>query len=264
MNYSLEFKNAVNYCSDQNLFLGFGNPNGNVLLIGKEQAFDHIHEPGTQEFFNEILQNRQRENEINITAWKYNLENNFIPEWQNMPVGLTNPLYAWGSQLNLANKFKNGIGNSGTSNTYLKYQKLHQYLNNQKAKPEKISFQKDFFLTELNEIATKYSYAGKELKKIRNESIETRKNLLRMNFFKNFSITIIAAGHYPRDYGFDIEDIFDVKFNGETITIGSDYYNVHYSSDKSRILIHTRQLSMAVTDELIQAIAKECSPFFNY
>ncbi|NTE00492.1 hypothetical protein G6M26_23375 [Agrobacterium tumefaciens] len=263
MNYSLELKNVVDFCNTQHLFLGFGNPNGRVLLIGKEQAFDHIHAPGTEEFLNEILENRQRENKTNIAAWKENIENNFIPEWENMPIGLTNPLYAWGSQLNVANKLKNKIGNGGTSNTYLKYQKLHQYLNNQKTKSDRINFQKDFFLTELNEIATKYSYGGKELKKIRNESIEKRKDLFRMDFFKCFPITIIAAGHYPRDYNFNIEHIFDVKFSGETTVVGRDYYNVHYNSDSNRIVIHTRQLSMAVTDELIEAIAEKCSPFLN-
>jgi len=263
MNYSLKFKDAVDYAAEQNLFVGFGNPNGKVLVIGKEQAFDHINPPNTREFLDEILENRAKENYANLKSWKQNIQHDTTPKWDNMPVGFINPLYSWGSQLNVPNRVKDNIGNGGTSNTYLKYQKLHQYLNQQENKSQRINFQKDFFLSELNEIATKYSYNGKELKTIRNESIEKRKQLFKMDFFKLFPVTIIAAGHYPRDYGFDIESIFDVKFVGKTNMVGKDYFNIHLSSDHNRILIHTRQLSMGVTDELIKAIAKECISHYN-
>lgn len=261
MNYTLEFKNAIDYCTQQDLFLGFGNPNGKVLMIGKEQAFDHKSPPNTEEFLIEILENRKKENTRNQLGWITNFDKNITPEWDDMPLGLVNPLYSWGSQLNIANKVQNKIGNGGTSNTYLKYQKLYQYLTKQETKSDKINFQKNFFLTELNEIATKYSYSGKELKKIRNESIDKRKELFRLNFFRTFPITIIAAGHYPRDYNFNIENTFDVKFTGKPITVGKDWFNVHFSEDKKRILIHTRQLSMAVTDDLLKEIAKTCQPF---
>lgn len=266
MNYSLDFQEALTHCTVNNLFLGFGNPNAKVLIIGKEQAFDSKNPVGTEEFICEVIENRNRENSLNYNGWQKNINENFIPEWDNMPIGFVNPLYSWGSQLNIANKQRlntNGvkIWNGGTSNTYLKYQKFYQLLT-ERGKSDKINFQQDFFMTELNDFATKYSYAEKELSKIRAQSIEMRKELFKKEFFKTFPITIINAGHYPVEHGFDIENIFDVKFTGKTKTVGNLWYNVHYSADKKRILIHTRQLSMAVTDELLENMAKECRPFF--
>ncbi|WP_288869187.1 hypothetical protein [uncultured Capnocytophaga sp.] len=34
--YTQAFKEAVAYCKANNLFVGYGNPNGKVLVIGKE------------------------------------------------------------------------------------------------------------------------------------------------------------------------------------------------------------------------------------
>ena len=36
--YTQAFKEAVAYCKANNLFVGYGNPNGKVLVIGKEAA----------------------------------------------------------------------------------------------------------------------------------------------------------------------------------------------------------------------------------
>ena len=36
--YTQHFKEAVAYCKVNNLFVGYGNPNGKVLVIGKEAA----------------------------------------------------------------------------------------------------------------------------------------------------------------------------------------------------------------------------------
>lgn len=267
MNYNLEFKEVAEHCEKNELFLGFGNPNGKVLMIGKEQAYNNKQKVGTPEFIKEVIENRRHENQTNNAGWRKNLDEHFIPDWENMPFGFVNPLYSWGSQLNIGNKLKlndsgEKIGNGGTSNTYLKYQKFYQFLKKQDVKSDKINFQKDFFMTEMNDFPTKYSYADKELAKIRAHSIEMRKELFQKDFFKTFPITIINAGHYPIEHGFDIEKIFEVKFTGETKTVGNLWYNVHYSDDNRRILIHTRQLSMAVTDELLENMAIDCRSFF--
>lgn len=36
--YTQAFKEVVAYCKANNLFVGYGNPNGKVLIIGKEAA----------------------------------------------------------------------------------------------------------------------------------------------------------------------------------------------------------------------------------
>lgn len=263
MPYTPEFRKTLNHCRKHNLFLGFGNPNAKILILGKEQAYNNKAIVGTPEFIKEILVNREKENEKNIKGWEKNLEENTIPDWDNMPEwhqilpDSINPFYNWGSQLNRPNRDKNG----GTSNTYLKYQKFYQFLNGT-GKSEKINFLKDFFISELNDVPTKYSYPDKALREIRQKSIEERKVLFEDSFFKKFPITIIAAGHYPRDYGFDIQKIFEVDFN-ESKTEGKDWYNIHFSNDRKRIVIHTRQLSMNVTDNLLEKIAGECHSYFK-
>jgi hypothetical protein len=265
MEYSLDFQNIVDYCKNNDLFIGFGNPNAKVLIIGKEQAYKSKALPGSIEFLKEIDENRHLENQRNQIGWATNIADNIIPNWENMPTGFVNPLYSWGSQRNLANRKKidvngNEVWNGGTSHTYLKYQKLYQFLRKEE-RSENISFQQDFFLTELNDVATEYSFSGKELTTLRHTSIDNRKALFEKKFFRNFPIVIIAAGHYPIQYGFKIEDIFKVKFTGETVKVGGYWYNKHFSTDKKRILIHTRQLSTDVTDELLKEIANECRSF---
>jgi hypothetical protein len=81
-------------------------------------------------------------------------------------------------------------------------------------------------------------------------------------FFKEFPIVIVAAGHYPKRYKFDMQQIFDVQWEGKPIKVGEKYwYNLHFSKDNKRILIHTRQLSNRVSNELIVAIANEAKKF---
>ena len=72
---------------------------------------------------------------------------------------------------------------------------------------------------------------------------------------------IVAAGDYPEKYNFDMQQTFDVQWEGKTIEVGKYWYNLHFSKDNKRILIHTRQLSNSVSDELIAAIANEAKKF---
>lgn len=60
--------------------------------------------------------------------------------------------------------------------------------------------------------------------------------MFKHKFFQQFPIVIVAAGHYPKNYNIDLEKIFNVKE-------GYDKDNVHFNSDRTKILIHTRQLS---------------------
>ena len=76
------------------------------------------------------------------------------------------------------------------------------------------------------------------------QSITGRNEMFRHEFFQDFPIVIIAAGHYPENYKIDMEDLFKVKW------IGPDskhrFINVHYNDERTKILIHTMQLSISV------------------
>src|SRR5690606_18800860 len=139
------------------------------------------------------------------------------------------------------------------------YQKV--FLNGNKQ--ERINFQKEFFITELNDFPSKKSYNHSRMNELRNGSIHKRKELFGKPFFKSFPVVVIATGHYPRNYGFDIERIFEVEWTKETIPVRNSWYNAHYSSDNKRMLIHTRQLSTSVSNDLINALSNEINNFLK-
>ena len=259
--YTEKFKQVVQYCKENNLFVGYGNPNGKVLVIGKEAA--HV----AKEDLTEHLEKKKEELlQSNVAQWEHILSSGEVPNYdRERPISDENPLYAYGNQYNKRDNLNNKKGNpynGGTSDTYTKYEKLYEQLFLQGEKLEKINFQKEFFITELSDYPTKESYNDKEIEVLRQQSIEERKPLFTLPFFKDFPIVIVAAGHYPKRYKFDMQQIFDVQWEGKPIKIGEKYwYNLHFSKDNKRILIHTRQLSNRVSNELITTIASEAKKF---
>ena len=96
------------------------------------------------------------------------------------------------------------------------------------------------------------------------KSIKDREKLLALNYFRNFHVIILASGHYHKDFDFDIQKTFGVKWTGNTNVLSKgNWYNLHYDNleKPKRILIHTRQFSTLITKELIEAIANECRSF---
>lgn len=262
MEYTEEFKDVVDFAKEKKLFLGYGNPNGKILMIGKEHFFNHNHPQNTEEFYNEIVYARITENKNNVFSWAENIKEGYQFDWNSELEGYldnSNALTAWWNQKNKNDR----NGNGGTSNTYFNYQKIYQnvFLNGEKQ--SNINFQKECFITELNDVPSGKSYNFLELKKLRIDSINRRKELFKTSFFESFPITIIASGHYPRDYNFDIEDVFKVTFCGKTTVVGKSWYNLHYSTDKKRLLIHTRQLSTSVGTDLIEALSNEIRDFLK-
>lgn len=124
------------------------------------------------------------------------------------------------------------------------------------------------FITELSQIHLPYSNtADEELKTARINSIDQRKELFKKDFFQNFPIVIMACGHYPtKEFNFDIEDIFDVDWNKETIVLSKgNYYNIHTGkckNGKDKILIHTRQVTLGVTNQLLSNISEICKSYY--
>ena len=256
--YTEKFKQVVQYCKENNLFVGYGNPNGKVLVIGKEAA--HV----AKEDLTEHLEKKKEELlQSNVAQWEHILSTGEVPNYDGeRPISDENPLYAYGNQLNKKDVRKEGKPyNGGTSDTYTKYEKLYEQLFLQGEKLKKINFQKEFFITELSDYPTKESYNDKEIEALRQQSIEERKPLFALPFFKEFPIVIVAAGDYPEKYNFDMQQTFDVQWEGKTIEVGKYWYNLHFSKDNKRILIHTRQLSNSFSGELIVAIANEAKKF---
>jgi len=255
--YTEKFKQVVQYCKQNNLFVGYGNPNGKVLVIGKEAA--HV---AKEDLADHLEKKKEELLQRNVAQWEHILSTAEVPNYDGeRPISNENPLYAYGNQFNKKDVRKEGKPyNGGTSSTYLNYEKLYEQLFLQGEKLERINFQKEFFITEFSDYPTKESYKNEDIEALRKQSIEERKPLFALPFFKEFPIVIVAAGDYPDLYHIDLEKTFDVIFK-EEIKVGRDRYFLHFSKDNKRILIHTRQLSNSFSRELIPAIASEAKKF---
>ena len=75
----------------------------------------------------------------------------------------------------------------------------------------------------------------------------------------NFSIVLIACGHYPKNNNVDLCKLFNVEFK-ETIHVNDNpkyWYNLHINKqgEEPKLLIHTVQLSGSITNKLLEEIA---------
>jgi hypothetical protein len=217
-------------------YIGTGNPNANILIIGKEAA----HEPGTTAFNHEIMPN--------FNYWKseqvFNQKNvSSIHEKY-----VYSPLYPYKGQVLKINNCKN----FGTSRTWYNYQKIYNLItgndNNQQ-----INFHEGVFITEVNSTPSKKTYNANT------ESIEYRKKcFLTSEFIGSFPIVIIGGVRYfeINDTKNEIEDIFNVKFEEQKFAAGNKKqpYWIHWNNDKTKLLINTYQLSMGISDALLKEI----------
>jgi hypothetical protein len=225
-------KSVLYYCEKEKLYFGEGTATARILFIGKECGWnDGMLNPDKKE---NIELQAQRSAEHNLNCWRNGngcldkLKADALQFWANSPT--------WGN-----------------------YQKLVQQIIGKEI--PKYDFLDYSFITELSQISLPNSKHLKE-NDLTRASIEKRKSLFEQDFFQNFPIVIMACGHYPREFDFDIEKIFGVKWVGETKVLSrGNYYNIHYGKDK--ILIHTRQVSSGVTNELLSEIANLCKDFFK-
>lgn len=271
-NYPDSFIELVHKTNDNNSllygqYIGTGNPNARILILGKECAIDKNNKP--QQYENEIVANAKN--------WNKNIDNNVSIEnadkdelWKKDINSQINPLYPYRGQYFKRNK----NNNLGTNPTWYNYQKiLINILTDLNItvpidKANKVFLHEYCFLSELNSETDRYSkYVDSNKRK---KSIDSRKVLFGENFFQQFPIVIVAAGHYPHEHDINLEKLFGVKWNGITINnkynscLNRNWYNIHRETAgrNPKLLIHTNQLSV-VTTELLNQLAIECSDFIK-
>lgn len=234
MKYSQSFNDIVNdgkYC-----YLGHGNPNAKILIIGKEPRIDTNDPSKEEQLERDILNNRKQWlNNLNDDTISYDTLKYSANAHENY-----NPLYPYKGQQCQVRTEKDGKvrGDAGTARTWFVYQILFDYIaygeSYRKDKNALIDFHKYVFSSDFSNKAATYSRNTD--KTLTQQSIENRNEMFKHKFFQQFPIVIVAAGHYPKNYNIDLEKIFNVKE-------GYDKDNVHFNSDRTKILIHTRQLS---------------------
>jgi len=257
MEYQEFFVKTVLECEKTETYIGTGNPNSKILIVGKETATDIENKANLDELYVRFQRENLQDFNENAFKWNLNIKNNVevnsIPNWiggKDSPLS-SNPLFPFKSLHPKINKLKEG-------HTWSKYQKLHDsiFLNNLSSTKEKeIDFHNNFFLTEMNSSPAKFT------KDANKSGIPSRKQFFKENeFFQNFPVIILACSNYIS--GNEIENIFNVSFDKQCGD-GKQLFWTHYNSDRTKLVIHTRQLSTNVSDNLLKEIANEVRNFTN-
>lgn len=171
-------------------FIGYGNPDANILIVGKECAFSE-----NSDVWNKFYK-------PNFIQWKESFEGHgFSYTSGNEPYdfghGNFHPIFPFFEQRN-----KRGKNKGDTSATYYYYQRLIDMVRagsaTQYEKFPNIDFFKDCFITELNDICRPNDNG---LSKVQHVEIENHIRerfdwMRRTNFFNQFKVVILACGPY--------------------------------------------------------------------
>lgn len=185
-------------------FIGYGNPNSDILIIGKECGFEPEEPSEESRVFNEITYYN------NAASWTKFCDSprdsNTIPDWKNVPPFREEwekcfcPRFAFRGQLYTKRS------QIGTSTTWYMYQKLIDlYLGKTRSDVDLLDFQDHSFITELNGYPMKRSRASLEVK----QSVLSRSTgLLIEPFFSSFPLVIAACKGYVKQYHLDLKTMF--------------------------------------------------------
>jgi len=253
MEYNKSFKELLN---TQHLdgYIGHGNPNAKILILGQEPAQDF----GSENYMHEIAGNQAQwldivGRNVGYESISFDIERFGSPLWP-----WANQRFAVRTELR---KTKDGNtepivrGAHGTAKTWYNYQKLiYGILKRELVKNGQLEFHKYSFHTDMSAQASKKH--GKIDKDAAKESVYKRATeLFSADFFRHFPIIIAPVGHFPKDfYGDDyFHAAFGVEFRPDE---SKDWINVNIRKDDnhSQILIHCKQIAYA-SNKYIEEIA---------
>ena len=245
----------------KNLFIGMGNPESKILIVGKEASIDGYNAQSILEIVK------------NISQWERDINKHWSEvayrEWSEEKFS---PLYPYRGQIKKRDsRIRNPKAkyNFGTSPTWLNYQKVRDTILGTFS--DVINFHENCFITELNQIPSRYS--NKQEKVTREKMIAIRqKTIFASEYIRSFPVVILACGDdYVKMLDIKINSLFGVEKYGQRREIswgnkgrkqGYDIYrNIHGSPPK--IVVHTWQLSQYIKDEYIQMIGKDIADFCN-
>lgn len=224
--YKDAFKKYVNQGINE-YYIGSGNPNAAILFIGKESRISATETDRLRQYLN------------NAKEWRIHLENNTC-ETLEYPVEVNHVLRKdWGK------------------NTWSKYQMLSDHIWEKSSEKYKVDFLKSTFTTEINDSPeTNTSTANKS-------GLNKRKNLFKESeFIQSFPVVVLACSNYIRnkDKDRELDRIFNVTYDGDEsgkyLYSKGNWFFVHHNKDKTKLVIHTRQLSANVDSVLLKEMGK--------
>ena len=215
------FEELIQYSEREQQFLGTGNPLAPILIIGKESA-DNAKD---EEAIDKHICNNVKA--VKDCFYNCDLANLYLQ---------VHPKHA-GSTWNI-------------------YQKLIDYILYEKQQEREMGSPLPFgvrsYVTEMNNTVSP---------KTKNAEDRLRPDYFRHRFFLDFPVVVLACSDYIQNVpgNWQINDIFQVTYdvgNGKYSNYSQgNWFYTHRSSDSKRLVIHTRQLSMNVSEDMLRDMA---------
>lgn len=234
--YKDTFKDLVDFANgksellinEQNLktnpyYIGFGNPNSKILILGQEKAIKSDNEIQIKA---ESLENPKQ--------WDYLVKNNIedIDYKFYSDFHFKNPLHPY-----------DGKPTKGNT-TWLQYQKLIKFIYPDFDSERNNSFLLNSFITEINHQVSP--------RQLGNQKDEYRESINNHIFYKSFNITILAIGEYLNNQ--EIESRFNVNYQQHN-TQSRQRLLIFTNESENRIVLNIRQLSNDISTEYLERIA---------
>ncbi|MFA7445333.1 MAG: hypothetical protein WCY89_05250 [Flavobacteriaceae bacterium] len=234
MSYKKSFLDLLGK-SDDKEYVGLGNPNSNILFIGKEAGA-----PADDYMFHG-----------SVLSWKSG--NNYGIRYEPSESKIKNLNHTWQKYQKLYNiLFKDSVN-----------------LKEQQSKYE-ITFVEDIFTTELSNLPSPKTSEAKKNSNFKPKLERRRKSFFNSEFIQEFQIVIIFAldNQYIESYNGEVTELFTVSCTEPPIILDQGvkiWVNRGVTlSGKPKIVIHTRQLatrSALNIDSLLEKISELVNDF---
>lgn len=250
MSYSLEFQSLLQHPQSKSHYIGLGNPNARILIVGKECAYDVTEKGCKNEFYeNEFLKNYDKWQKLDSSRSLEDVHN--WVENDKLDWDIFDPLAPYKGQY-----FAFGKRKGATSRTWYNYQKLVNIIrdlgrSDLSKNTSRIDFYKDCFITELNEHCRKSNTKlSAEEKKNTKRSIEQRFDWMKAtnSFWSSFETVILACGPYADALRIDADLRHSIFGDANVIS------TIPTADGK---VIKIPQLSLFISENLLQEIAKQ-------
>lgn len=216
-------KNFIKVLSETEAYetIGLGNPDSKILFVGKET--------GTDISENESLQSiKERLKELHGSSFQWishNFDYSFNPEELRK-----------------------------LSDTWKNYQLLFENISEKEKDSKHATFLKKVFTTEMSTLPSKTTGSAKKNPFFKDELKKRKSTFFKSDFIQSFPVVVLACSDYitNNDDIREIDNIFGVKFSGEFKEYSKgNWFFTHYDANKKKLVIHTRQLSANVNNDLL-------------
>ena len=146
--------------------------------------------------------------------------------------------------------------------TWNKYQKLYDAIfPERKAMLGTMNFEQSVFVTEMSAMPATTTAEGRNADGFDEQLAHRKQTFFAHPYFKEFKVIVLACSDYIVNFGDrrEIDTLFNVTFDidGGAHEVGpQNSFWVHHSPDGKRLVIHTRQLSGAVSDKMLDEMGK--------